>query len=51
MIASGASSPEDMVFLHGLAGQRAAEDLSEACVRAEDIIRYIPVCIKERSSL
>ncbi len=51
MIASGASSPEDMVCLHGLAGQRAAEALSEACVRAEDIIRYIPVCIKERSTL
>ncbi|MBP5274485.1 MAG: NAD(P)H-hydrate dehydratase [Abditibacteriota bacterium] len=51
MIASGAASPEDMVFLHGLAGQRAAEELSEACVRAEDIIRYIPVCIKERSTL
>ncbi|MBR4748736.1 MAG: NAD(P)H-hydrate dehydratase [Abditibacteriota bacterium] len=51
MIAAGASSPEDMVYLHGLAGERAAADRSETCVTAEDIIRYIPVCIKERSNV
>lgn len=34
------------VYLHGLAGELAAKDLSEYGVLASDLLRYIPLCIK-----
>lgn len=35
------------VFLHGLAGDLAADDLTEECVTAEDIIAYLPKAFKK----
>ena len=41
------------VYLHGLAGDCAAGDISQACVVASDIIKYLPNAIKlsRRSSI
>ncbi len=50
MAAQGASLLESAisgVFIHGLAGDIAAEDLSAYCVLASDIIDYLPFCINE----
>ena len=35
------------VFLHGIAGELAAENLSEYCVLATDTLRYIPFAVKK----
>jgi NAD(P)H-hydrate epimerase len=35
------------VYLHGLAGDLAAKDLTEECMTATDIIGYLPEAIKE----
>ncbi len=35
------------VYLHGLAGDIAAEDLTKYCVLASDIISYLPIAISE----
>ena len=35
------------VYLHGLSGDIAAEDLTKYCVNATDIIEYLPFAIKE----
>lgn len=49
-----AQSPDDQlaavlaaVYLHGLAGQRAARDLSERCVLATDILSYLGEAIRD----
>lgn len=34
------------VYLHGLAGELAAKDLSEYGVLASDLLKYIPSAIK-----
>jgi NAD(P)H-hydrate epimerase len=35
------------VWLHGRAGELAAEDLTEQCVIATDLLRFLPAAIKE----
>jgi NAD(P)H-hydrate epimerase len=35
------------VYLHGLAGDLAAKDLTEECMTATDILEYLSVSIKE----
>jgi len=34
------------VFIHGCCGDAAAEELSEACVMAEDLIRHLPQALR-----
>jgi ADP-dependent NAD(P)H-hydrate dehydratase / NAD(P)H-hydrate epimerase len=35
------------VYLHGLAGQRAARDLTERCVLATEVLSYLPEALRE----
>jgi len=35
------------VWLHGRAGELAAEELTEQCVIATDLLRFLPTAIKE----
>ena len=35
------------VYLHGLAGQRAARELTERCVLATDVLKYLPEALRE----
>lgn len=39
------------VYLHGLAGQRAARELTERCVLATDILNYLPEALRECAHL
>lgn len=35
------------VYLHGLAGELAAADLTEKCLVATDLFRYLPAALEE----
>ncbi|HYI92394.1 MAG TPA: NAD(P)H-hydrate dehydratase [Bryobacteraceae bacterium] len=39
------------VYLHGLAGQRAARDLTEQCVLATEVLSYLPEAMRECAHL
>lgn len=39
------------VYLHGMAGDKAAEELTQFCMTATDLIRFLPLAIKQVTGL